>query len=153
MVCERPPRSPRSRLPLTRGRLTPAIRTFIFPLVRGKAAEGGRGSLTHHLAFRSALPRFLYPDIKCKAAVLIADPADIDAWCSLVFKLHYVALRRRCVGRECDIQIGGNTLLDRDARAWISPVAVKERVDRELGNADEFFDSVRHLTTYAGSDH
>src|SRR5262245_40153950 len=33
MVCERPPRSLRSRLPLTRGR----------------AAEGGRGSLTHHL--------------------------------------------------------------------------------------------------------
>jgi hypothetical protein len=35
MVCERPPRSLRSRLPLTRGR----------------AAEGGRGSLTHHLEF------------------------------------------------------------------------------------------------------
>src|SRR5262249_29577123 len=32
MVAERPPRSLRSRL----------------PLVRGRAAEGGRGSLTHH---------------------------------------------------------------------------------------------------------
>src|SRR5262245_20193627 len=41
-VCERPPRSLRSRLPLTRGRL------HILPLVRGRAAEGGRGSLTHH---------------------------------------------------------------------------------------------------------
>ncbi len=33
MMCERPPRSLRSRLPLTRGR----------------AAEEGRGSLTRHL--------------------------------------------------------------------------------------------------------
>jgi hypothetical protein len=33
MMCERPPRSLRSRLPLTRGR----------------AAEGGRGSVTRHL--------------------------------------------------------------------------------------------------------
>src|SRR5262245_35106348 len=33
MMCERPPRSLRSRLPLTRGRI----------------AEGGRGSVTHHL--------------------------------------------------------------------------------------------------------
>src|SRR5262249_22189797 len=33
MVCERPPRSLRSRL----------------PLVRGRAAEGGRGSLKRHL--------------------------------------------------------------------------------------------------------
>src|SRR5262245_32948485 len=38
MVCERPPRSLRSRLPLTRGR----------------SAEGGRGSLTHHLEYISA---------------------------------------------------------------------------------------------------
>jgi hypothetical protein len=50
MVCERPPRSLRSRLPLTRGRLTPAnVRDLFSPSVRGRAAEGGRGSLTHHL--------------------------------------------------------------------------------------------------------
>src|SRR5262245_26670197 len=42
MVCERPPRSLRSRLPLTRGRLT-----LFSPSVRGRAGEGG--SLTHHL--------------------------------------------------------------------------------------------------------
>ena len=46
MVCERPPRSPRSRLPLTRGRLA-----LFSPSVRGRAAEGGRGSLTHHPEF------------------------------------------------------------------------------------------------------
>jgi hypothetical protein len=46
MVCERPPRSLRSRLPLTRGRLA-----LFSPSVRGRAAEGGRGSLTHHLEF------------------------------------------------------------------------------------------------------
>jgi hypothetical protein len=34
MLCERPPRSLRSRLPLT----------------RGIAAEGGRGSLTHTIS-------------------------------------------------------------------------------------------------------
>src|SRR5262245_43286128 len=44
MVCERPPRSLRSRLPLTRGRLA-----LFSPSVRGRVAEGGRGSLTHHL--------------------------------------------------------------------------------------------------------
>src|SRR5262249_60479238 len=46
MVCERPPRSLRSRLPLTRGRLA-----LFSPSVRGRAAEGGRGALTHHLEF------------------------------------------------------------------------------------------------------
>src|SRR5262245_12012248 len=44
MGCERPPRSLRSRLPLTRGRLD-----LFSPSVRGRAAEGGRGSLKHHL--------------------------------------------------------------------------------------------------------
>jgi hypothetical protein len=38
-----PPRSLRSRLPLTRGDY------FTLPLVRGRAAEGGRGSLTQYL--------------------------------------------------------------------------------------------------------
>src|SRR5262245_62973618 len=38
MVSERPPRSLRSRLPLTRGRLH-----LFCPSVRGRAAEGGRG--------------------------------------------------------------------------------------------------------------
>src|SRR5262245_66248399 len=38
MVSERPPRSLRSRLPLTRGRLH-----LFSPSVRGRAAEGGRG--------------------------------------------------------------------------------------------------------------
>src|SRR5262245_58276608 len=46
MVCERPPRSLRSRLPLTRGRMR-----LVSPLQRRRAAEGGRGSLTHHLEF------------------------------------------------------------------------------------------------------
>src|SRR5262245_27814658 len=50
MVCERPPRSLRSRLPLTRGRIKSNL-----PLVRGRAAGGGRGSLTHHLEL--AFPR------------------------------------------------------------------------------------------------
>jgi hypothetical protein len=49
MVCERPPRSLRSRLPLTRGRLS-----LFSPSVRGRAAEGGRGSLTHHLELGAA---------------------------------------------------------------------------------------------------
>jgi hypothetical protein len=50
MVCERPPRSLRSRLPLTRGRLTLVnVRALFSPSARGRAAEGGRGSLTHHL--------------------------------------------------------------------------------------------------------
>jgi hypothetical protein len=48
MACERPPRSLRSHLPLTRGRLA-----LFSPSVRGRAAEGGRGSLTHHLKFLS----------------------------------------------------------------------------------------------------
>jgi hypothetical protein len=47
MVCERPPRSLRSRLPPHEGQIS-----FILPLrARGRAAEGGRGSLTHHLEF------------------------------------------------------------------------------------------------------
>src|SRR5690242_20036239 len=45
MMCERPPRSLRSRLPLTRGRLN-ACNTLFSPSVRERAAEGGRGSLT-----------------------------------------------------------------------------------------------------------
>jgi hypothetical protein len=50
LLRERPPRSLRSRLPLTRGRLRRSNESFILPLsVRGRAAEGGRGSLTHHL--------------------------------------------------------------------------------------------------------
>src|SRR5262245_52779510 len=52
MVCDRPPRSVRSRLPLTRGRLR-----FILPLVRGRAAEGGGGSLTQHLKLQATLYR------------------------------------------------------------------------------------------------
>src|SRR5262245_27587638 len=40
MVCERPPRSLRSRLPLTRGRFQ-----VFSSSVRGRAAEGGRGSV------------------------------------------------------------------------------------------------------------
>ena len=47
MVRERPPRSLRSRLPLTRERLRVNL-----PLVRGRAAKGGRGSLTHHLELK-----------------------------------------------------------------------------------------------------
>jgi hypothetical protein len=50
MMCERPPRSLRSRLPLTRGR----------------AAEGGKGSLTRHLEFESG-------------KTLIEDVADIQS--------------------------------------------------------------------------
>src|SRR4030095_6572027 len=46
MVCERPPRSLRSRLPLTRGRLA-RTKGLFSPSVRGRAAEGGRGSLKH----------------------------------------------------------------------------------------------------------
>jgi len=38
MMCEQPPRSLRSRL----------------PLVTGRAAEGGRGALTHHLELQKA---------------------------------------------------------------------------------------------------
>jgi hypothetical protein len=50
MVCEQPPRSLRSRLPLTRGRLPLQRKSFILPLrERGRAAEDGRGSLTHYL--------------------------------------------------------------------------------------------------------
>src|SRR5262245_26408300 len=49
MMCERPPRSLRSRLPLTRGRLNACnVRALFSPSVRGRAAEGGRGSLTSH---------------------------------------------------------------------------------------------------------
>src|SRR5215475_1829714 len=45
MMCERPPRSLRSSLPLTRGRL----------------AEGGRGSLTHHLELKLSSRRLRLP--------------------------------------------------------------------------------------------
>src|SRR5262247_2785718 len=37
MMCERPPRSLRSRLPLTRGRLTPATRELYSPLREGES--------------------------------------------------------------------------------------------------------------------
>src|SRR5262245_41661102 len=49
MACERPPRSLRSRLPLTRGRLRLQHGELYSPPPEGRAAEGGRGSLTHHL--------------------------------------------------------------------------------------------------------
>jgi drug/metabolite transporter (DMT)-like permease len=49
MMCERPPRSLRSHLPLTRGRLRLQRDTLFSPSVRGRAAEGGRGSLTRRL--------------------------------------------------------------------------------------------------------
>src|SRR5262245_19445703 len=46
--CERPPRSLRSRLPLTRGRLTPLSTRASLPLVRGRRRRtaAARGSLT-----------------------------------------------------------------------------------------------------------
>jgi hypothetical protein len=57
MMYERPPRSLRSRLPLTRGRLR-----FILPLrVRGRTAEGGRGSLKHDFEFDAWLNRIKNP--------------------------------------------------------------------------------------------
>jgi hypothetical protein len=40
MVCERPPRE---------GEINTCKVSFILPRVRGRAAEGGRGSFTHHL--------------------------------------------------------------------------------------------------------
>jgi hypothetical protein len=43
MVCERPPRSLRSRLPLTRGRLACNVKDPFSPSVRGRAVEGGGG--------------------------------------------------------------------------------------------------------------
>jgi len=56
-MCERPPRSLRSRLPLTRGRLNVYnVRALFSPSVRGKAAEGGRGPLTHHLQLELGNP-------------------------------------------------------------------------------------------------
>jgi hypothetical protein len=49
MVCERPPRSLRSRLP-HEGEINACNVTALFsPSARGRAAEGGRGSLRHHL--------------------------------------------------------------------------------------------------------
>src|SRR5215813_10477364 len=76
MMCERPPRSLRSRLPLTRGRLR-----LFSPSVRGRAAEGGRGSLTRHLAhgppytgvavFRFGLKKGVFTTVagtRCRAA-------------------------------------------------------------------------------------
>src|SRR5262245_66219303 len=46
MVCERPPRSLRSRLPLTRGRLTPATESFILPL-RERESRRRRQGVAH----------------------------------------------------------------------------------------------------------
>src|SRR5262245_12025188 len=47
MVCERPPHSLRSRLPLTRRETYACNVTALFsPSLRGRAAEGGRG-VTH----------------------------------------------------------------------------------------------------------
>jgi hypothetical protein len=48
-MYERPPRSLRSRLLLTRGRLRLQRESFILPLREGRAAESGRGSLARHL--------------------------------------------------------------------------------------------------------
>src|SRR5262249_30111241 len=59
MVFERPPRSLRSRLPLTRSRLN-ACKALFSPSVRGRAAEGGRGSLTHSVDW-------VEPDICCRS--------------------------------------------------------------------------------------
>src|SRR5262245_1912193 len=57
MMCDRPSRSLPSRLPLTRGRLKRLQReSFILPLVRGRAAEGGRGSLTSHTSRWATAP-------------------------------------------------------------------------------------------------
>jgi hypothetical protein len=56
IVFDRPPRSLRSRLPLTRGRLRCKMRALFSPSVRGRAAEGGRGSLTRHLELEFGPP-------------------------------------------------------------------------------------------------
>ena len=49
-MCERPPRSLRSRLPLTRGRLRPQRESFILPLREGESRRRRPGgSLTRHL--------------------------------------------------------------------------------------------------------
>jgi hypothetical protein len=51
MVCERPPPLTSLAAPPHEGENNACNMSLILPLVRGRAAEGGRGSLTHHLDF------------------------------------------------------------------------------------------------------
>src|SRR4029453_2760757 len=52
MVCERPPSLASLASPPHEGEINASnVRVLFSPSVRGRAAEGGRGSLTHHLEF------------------------------------------------------------------------------------------------------
>src|SRR5262249_30265723 len=96
------------------------IRRIATRIVAHRVSGLHRGHLANVPArLPRALPGFLDTDIKCEAAVLIAGPAEKDARCGLVFKFDHVPLGGRCVSRERDVQIGGDTLLDRDPGAWI----------------------------------
>jgi hypothetical protein len=48
-MCKRPPRSLPRVSPLLGGDYACNVRALFSPSVRGRAAEGGRGSLTRHL--------------------------------------------------------------------------------------------------------
>jgi len=75
VLCERPPRSLRSRLPLTKGRITRSRLQFSLPLREGESrprsaspigqasSKGGRGSLTLTFVQSRVAPVFMvYPD-------------------------------------------------------------------------------------------
>src|SRR4029434_11274525 len=75
MVCERPPRSLRSRLPLTRGRLPPQRKRFILPLREEESRRRRQG--VAHTPFSNwswAIPRY---------------PRDLRLWETLVQTVKY----------------------------------------------------------------
>jgi hypothetical protein len=55
--CVSDPLPPAAAVPLTKGDTNASkITNIILPLLRGRAAEGGRGSLTHRWKFQNAEP-------------------------------------------------------------------------------------------------
>jgi hypothetical protein len=89
MVCERPPRSLRSRLPLTRGRLRLLRETFISPRPRGGEPPKAAGGRSHTLnwswatdpcrssAAETALQKAQQRGIKCIWVFQIAEMARV----------------------------------------------------------------------------
>src|SRR5579884_396873 len=83
--------------------------------------------------------------VEAESAVLVARAAERDSRAHVVFQLDGRVLRLCDVRRECDEEIAGYTLLNRDTSSGVLLIASQFGIDRQLRNAGDFFQAARNL--------
>ena len=67
----------------------------------------------------TALEPFVNPHVDCVSAIFVTQGGDRQVLLHLILHLHRLVLRVRYIGAECQQDIPGDPLLNRNLCAWI----------------------------------